>query len=322
LSVPSDILFKHWGYTSFRPLQEDIVNEVLAGNDVLALLPTGGGKSVCYQVPGILMEGLCIVISPLIALMKDQIEGLRSKGVIAESVSSQLAFRDIDRILDNCIYGKVKFLFIAPERIANELFQERLSRMDVSMIAVDEAHCISQWGHEFRPAYRKISEIRESRPGVPVIAMTATATREVVKDIQEQLHFRKENLIQQSFSRNNISFQVLDSEDKRGALLKTAKEQDQGSVIIYVRNRRRCRELSDLLNSEGHEATFYHAGMVIEARNAAQSEWIRGKKKFIVATNAFGMGIDKADVRCVIHYDLSDSIESYYQEAGRAGRDG
>ncbi|NND95195.1 MAG: RecQ family ATP-dependent DNA helicase [Flavobacteriales bacterium] len=322
MSVPSDILYKHWGFSSFRPFQEDIINEVIAGRDTLALLPTGGGKSICYQIPGLILDGICIVVSPLIALMNDQLAGLRSKGIVSESINAQVSKKNIDRILDNCIYGNVKFLFIAPERISNELFRARISKMKVGLIAVDEAHCISQWGHEFRPAYRTIAEIRELRPNTPIIALTATATPEVAEDIQTQLCFENPNLIQQSFSRNNISFSVQETEDKRGALLASMRKMAEGSVIIYVRSRRRCMELNSLLNSENHSSTYYHAGLSNEKRNSAQQDWIEGKKKVIVATNAFGMGIDKADVRCVIHFDLSDSIESYYQEAGRAGRDG
>ncbi|NNC82249.1 MAG: RecQ family ATP-dependent DNA helicase [Flavobacteriales bacterium] len=322
MRTASEILYEHWGYASFRPLQEDIIQEASAGRDVLALLPTGGGKSICYQIPGILREGVTIVISPLIALMKDQLEGLRSKGIIAETISSQVHPSDIDRILDNCIYGGVKFLFIAPERIGNELFMTRLNRMPVALIAVDEAHCISQWGHEFRPAYRRIAEIREVCHGVPVIALTATATPEVVDDIQDQLAFKEKNVIQGSFARSNISFQVRETEDKRGVLLQEATGSSEGSGIIYVRNRRKCRELAELLRSEGIPAGYYHAGLDTATRTKAQDDWLKGTFRFMVATNAFGMGIDKSDVRMVIHFDLSDSLESYYQEAGRAGRDG
>lgn len=321
MDTPTEILFKHWGYKDFRPLQEDVIQSVLSGKDTLALLPTGGGKSICYQVPGLMMEGICIVVSPLLALINDQVRSLRDKGIQAETVNSQVSRRDIDRILDNCIYGKVKFLFIAPERISSALFQERLRKMQVSLIAVDEAHCISQWGHDFRPAYRTISEIREIQQS-PVLALTATATSHVVKDIQDQLLFKEKRVFRKSFARSNISFQVERCEDKRGNLLQLLKKAASGSGIIYVRNRRKCRELSMLLRSEGISSTFYHAGLDTQERKKAQEAWMKGSSQWVVATNAFGMGIDKADVRMVVHFDLSDSIESYYQEAGRAGRDG
>ncbi len=321
MSSPTEILLKHWGHKQFRPLQKDIIQSVLDGKDTLALLPTGGGKSICYQVPGMMMDGLCIVISPLLALINDQIEGLRKKGILAETVNSQIWKKDIDRILDNCIYGNVKFLFIAPERLGSELFRERLKKMNVGLIAVDEAHCISQWGHDFRPAYRKIAEIREIQKA-PVLALTATATSVVVDDIQEQLAFNKSNVLKMSFARENISFQVFDAEDKRGKLLELLRSEEKGAGIIYARNRRKCRELSCFIESEGMSCTHYHAGLSTEARKKAQGEWMDGTSRFVVATNAFGMGIDKSNVRIVVHYDLSDSIESYYQEAGRAGRDG
>lgn len=303
-------------------MQEEIINQLLDGKDTLALLPTGGGKSICYQVPGLIMDGLCIVISPLLALINDQVEGLKKKGISVTTVNSQVNYRDIDRILDNCIYGNVKFLFISPERIANELFRARLAKMKVSMIAVDEAHCISQWGHDFRPAYRALSELRDLIPEAPVLALTATATSHVTQDIQEQLSFSKLNVIRQSFSRSNIRFISKSTEDKRGVLISALKRAPEGAGIIYVRNRRRCKELADIVRENGYSATHYHAGLGHKTRAKAQAAWMTGEARWIVATNAFGMGIDKSDVRTVIHYDISDSIESYYQEAGRAGRDG
>jgi ATP-dependent DNA helicase RecQ len=320
--IPKDILSKYWGYEGFRPLQEEIINQLLNGKDTLALLPTGGGKSICYQVPGLILDGLCIVISPLLALINDQVEGLKSKGINAATVNSQLSYRDIDRVLDNCIYGKIKFLFISPERIANELFRARLEKMKINMLAVDEAHCISQWGHDFRPAYREISQLRELLPNTPVLALTATATADVVTDIQKQLIFGNLNVIRQSFSRSNIQFISRDTEDKRGTLIAAVHGAELGAGIIYVRNRRRCKELAETVKELGLSATHYHAGLGHTSRAKAQAEWMSGKSQWIVATNAFGMGIDKADVRTVIHYDISDGIESYYQEAGRAGRDG
>ena len=320
--IPKDILSKYWGYEGFRPLQEEIIDQLLKGKDTLALLPTGGGKSICYQVPGLILDGICIVISPLLALINDQVEGLKSKGIQAETVNSQLSYRDIDRILDNCIYGNVKFLFISPERIGNELFRARLEKMRISMIAVDEAHCISQWGHDFRPAYREISQLRELLPNTALLALTATATSHVVQDIQDQLVFSNLNVIRQSFSRSNIQFISKETEDKRGTLLAAIGRAPEGSGIIYVRNRRRCKELAETVRSLGLSATHYHAGLGHSSRAKAQADWMSGNATWIVATNAFGMGIDKADVRTVIHYDISDGIESYYQEAGRAGRDG
>ncbi|MDA0972736.1 MAG: RecQ family ATP-dependent DNA helicase [Bacteroidetes bacterium] len=318
----NSILKAYWGYPDFRPLQEDIIQHAINQQDTLALLPTGGGKSICYQVPGLAMEGITLVISPLLALMKDQIEGLRSKGIKAETVNSFVSFRDTDRILDNCIYGQVKFLFVSPERLQNDLFKVRLAKMKLNLIAVDEAHCISQWGHDFRPAYRLINEIREIHPKVPVLALTASATPDVVLDIQEQLHFKNGVVIRKSFARENIRFAALELEDKRGALFRIMKKYGEGSCIVYVRNRRRAKELCDDLRHEGHSCGYYHAGLKKEEREEAQDLWLKGTTRIIVATNAFGMGIDKPDVRNVIHYDISDSLESYYQEAGRAGRDG
>lgn len=293
---------------------------MLSRKDCLGLLPTGGGKSICYQVPTLALPGICIVISPLLALMKDQLEGLRSKGLRAEAIHSLLSFRDIDRILDNCIYGDVRFLFVSPERLASELFVERLRRMDVALICVDEAHCISQWGHDFRPAYRKISQIRSLKEDVPVLALTATATDAVTQDIMEQLEFREPLIHRMSFARSNLSLKCLEAEDKMGRLMEVMDPSE--CSIIYVRSRRRTEEISRYLSKEGIRAGFYHAGIDRGTRQEAQDAWMNGAIKVIVATNAFGMGIDKSDVRHVIHFGPSNSLEDYYQEAGRAGRDG
>ncbi len=322
MPTPLDILKQYWNYDSFRDSQEEVISAVLEGKDTLALLPTGGGKSICFQVPTLVKEGLCIVISPLLALMADQVDSLTKRGIKAVAINSMLKYRDIDRLLDNCIYGDIRFLFISPERIENPLFQERLQKMKPTLIAVDEAHCISQWGYDFRPAYLTIAQIREIHPTVPMLALTATATPDVVDDIQEKLLFKQKHVISRSFNRTNISFNTWSVGDKRGRVLDLFKAMPSGSGILYVRNRRLCRELSDMLAQNGLSSTYYHAGMSKQNRAAQQALWISGEKKIMVSTNAFGMGIDKADVRLVIHFDLSDCIESYYQEAGRAGRDG
>ena len=315
-----NILSKYWGHTQFRPMQKDIIEAVLAKRDVLALLPTGGGKSVCFQVPTMAQDGLTIVISPLIALIKDQVEGLRSKGIKAISVVSGMTQREIDIALDNCIYDQTKFLFISPERIASTLFQERLKKMNVSLIAIDEAHCISQWGYDFRPAYLNIIQLREMLPGIPVIALTASATADVQQDIMNQLGFTNPVMFKQSFERKNLNYLVLQEADKYNRALRILNK-TKGTAVIYVRNRKGCKDLADWLCANQIVADYYHAGLDSKIRSAKQDDWMSGKTRVIVATNAFGMGIDKANVRLVIHMDLPDSLEAYYQEAGRAGRD-
>jgi ATP-dependent DNA helicase RecQ len=315
-----EILEKYWGHKEFRPVQEDIINAVLAGKDTLALLPTGGGKSICFQVPALAQEGICIVVSPLIALMKDQVENLTQRGIRAIAVTSAMHKREIDIALDNCVYGKIKFLYVSPERLSTEIFKARVLKMNVNLIAVDEAHCISQWGYDFRPGYLKIAELRELLPKVPVLALTATATREVVKDIQQKLGFKKENVFLKSFERKNISYVVLKDEDKLRRLVRICTNL-RGSGIVYVRNRKKTYEVSEYLRSHSISADFYHAGLQAAVRDEKQQNWINNVNRVIVCTNAFGMGIDKPDVRFVVHIDLPDCIESYFQEAGRAGRD-
>ncbi len=315
------ILVKYWGYSSFRPMQEDIIQSVLDGEDTLALLPTGGGKSICYQVPALAMEGICVVVSPLIALMKDQVENLKNRGIKAAAVHSGMHPREIDIAINNSIYGDLKFLYVSPERLKSSSFRQNLDRMNVSLLAVDEAHCISQWGYDFRPPYLNIAEIRPLTKGAPILALTATATAEVIDDIQEKLAFNEKHVLRKSFERKNLSYVVFNEEDKGGRILKIAGNV-KGSGIIYVRNRRKCREVSDFLNKNGIKSTYYHAGLEQRSRENRQEEWMKDKKPVMVATNAFGMGIDKPGVRFVIHYDLTDSLEAYFQEAGRAGRDG
>lgn len=315
-----EILEKYWGYRSFRPSQEEIINSVLAGNDTLALLPTGGGKSICFQVPALTQDGICIVVSPLIALMKDQVENLVKKGIKAIAITSAMHKREIDIALDNCVHGKIKFLYLSPERLETEIVKVRLQKMNVNLIAIDESHCISQWGYDFRPSYLKIELLREILPKVPVLALTATATKEVVKDIQEKLHFKKNNVIQKSFERKNVAYILLNEEDKLARLVKIANNV-KGTGIVYVRNRKKTQEIASYLKSHKIEADFYHAGLDAKTRDIKQSRWINNESRVIVCTNAFGMGIDKPDVRFVVHIDLPDSLEAYFQEAGRAGRD-
>ena len=314
------ILSKYWGFSEFRPMQEGIINSVLKGKDTLALLPTGGGKSICFQVPALCQEGICIVISPLIALMKDQVLNLKKRGVNAAAIYSGMGRREIDILLDNCIYGDIKFLYVSPERLTTVLFIARFQKMNVNLIAVDESHCVSQWGYDFRPPYLQISEIRPYFPDIPIIALTATATPEVVIDIQEKLAFKEANVLQKSFERKNIAYIVQEEEDKHGRLLKIINKV-AGSGLVYVRNRRKTEEIAVFLQKNGVHADFYHAGLDSLARDQKQDAWINNKIRIIVSTNAFGMGIDKPDVRFVVHLDLADSLEAYFQEAGRGGRD-
>ncbi|MBU0489152.1 MAG: RecQ family ATP-dependent DNA helicase [Bacteroidetes bacterium] len=314
------ILIRYWKHNAFRPLQEEIIMSVLNGNDTLALLPTGGGKSVCFQVPALAREGICIVVSPLIALMKDQVENLSAKGIKAMAISSGMRYREIDIALDNCVYGDFKFLYVSPERLETDIFRERLRKMKVNLLAIDEAHCISQWGYDFRPPYMNIAAIREIIPGVPVLALTATATPEVVTDIQEKLQFRKQNVFAKSFERKNLAYLVIEEEDKLTRLLSVCSR-IKGTGIVYVRNRKKTVEIAKYLREKGVSADFYHAGLDVKSRDLKQENWKKNKTRIIVCTNAFGMGIDKPDVRFVVHLDLPDSLEAFFQEAGRGGRD-
>jgi ATP-dependent DNA helicase RecQ len=314
------ILIQYWGHSTFRPLQEEIIQSVLNKKDTLALMPTGGGKSITFQIPSLVNEGLCIVVTPLIALMKDQVAGLKKKGIKAVAVYSGMSREEIDIALDNCIYGDFKFLYCSPERLGTEIFRLRLPKMNVSLIAVDEAHCISQWGYDFRPSYLKIVDIREMIPDVPVLALTATATPEVVDDIMLQLKFKEKNVFRKSFERKNLVYVVRETEDKLNYILKVLASV-KGSSIVYVRNRVKTKEIAQHLQKNGMTADFYHAGLTDEMRASKQEAWMKGKIRTIVSTNAFGMGIDKSDVRTVVHFDLPESPEAYFQEAGRAGRD-
>jgi ATP-dependent DNA helicase RecQ len=315
------LLNEHWGYKSFRPLQKEIIEEAYKGNDVLGLLPTGGGKSIIFQVAGLARGGLTLVITPLIALMKDQVENLEKKGIPAAALYTGLTYEEIKFYLDEAINDRIKFLYISPERLHSESFKSYLKNMNVTLIAVDEAHCISQWGYDFRPSYLKIAEIRQFFPDIPVIAVTATATPDVVDDIQEKLLFKQKNVLRKSFERKNLIYIVRRIENKYGYLVKTIKK-TKGTGIVYVRSRKKTKEIAELLVEQGISADYYHAGLKQETRNKKQEDWKNDKTRIIVATNAFGMGIDKPDVRFVIHIDVPESIEAYFQEAGRAGRDG
>lgn len=327
--TPLDALRKYFGYDQFRPLQEEIVQSVLDGRDTLALMPTGGGKSLCFQVPTMVMNGLCLVITPLIALMKDQVENLHKRNIRAAAIYTGMTYEQQKVALDNCQFGPYHFLYVSPERLESEEFRERLARLPICLIAVDEAHCISQWGYDFRPSYLKIAEIRDiirnthASQTIPILALTATATPEVVEDIQEQLAFREKNVLRKSFLRSNLSYVVRQTNKKADEIVHILSRV-AGSAIVYVRNRQRTQEIAAYLNEKGISADFYHAGLTSKERSAKQEEWKKGEKqgtRVIVATNAFGMGIDKPDVRIVIHHDLPDTIEAYFQEAGRAGRD-
>ena len=322
METPISILQQYWKHGQFRPLQLDIIESVLSGKDTLALLPTGGGKSVCFQVPALLMEGICIVVTPLIALMKDQVGQLKKRGIDAIAIHAGMSRQEIDILLNNCIYGSIKFLYVSPERLQTELFSVRIKQMKVCLIAVDEAHCISQWGYDFRPPYLQISLLREVMPTIPVIALTATATAQVSKDIIDKLAFRKGyNIFQKSFARENLSFVVRKAENKERKVLEILQKV-KGTAIVYVRSRKGTQEVAAFLVKNKISASFYHAGLDFNDRAKRQDEWIQNKVRIMVATNAFGMGIDKPDVRTVVHLDLPENLESYYQEAGRAGRDG
>jgi len=322
MNEPEKILKKYWGYDSFRKLQLEIINSVLANNDTLAIMPTGGGKSMCFQVPSMVNDGICLVISPLIALMKDQVANLKTKGIPALSIHSGMSFTEVKTVLQNALYGNFKFLYVSPERLETELFLEYLPNLKINLIAVDEAHCISQWGYDFRPSYLRIADLREYFSNVPILALTASATLEVQKDIREKLLFRKlQKTFRQSFERDNLSYSAFHLFSKENKLL-TILNKVSGSGIVYCKTRRRTKEVASLLNLNGIIADHYHAGLTNEERNKRQEDWINNKTRIIACTNAFGMGIDKPDVRAVVHYDVPDALENYYQEAGRAGRDG
>jgi len=320
MSQLSTILKQYWGYDAFRPLQEEIIQSVLDGKDVLALLPTGGGKSICFQVPALAKKGLCLVVSPLIALMKDQVESLRRKNITAFAIYSGMSRKEVIATLRIATESNCKFLYVSPERLETSLFKEYLPALDIQLIAVDEAHCISQWGYDFRPPYLRIATLRDELKGVPVLALTASATAEVQKDICEKLQFRSPAVFRQSFARENLSFSVFKVDSKINKILRVLQNVP-GTGIVYCRSRKRCKQISDLLNMHGIGADFYHAGLKQDERNQRQENWIQNKTRIIVCTNAFGMGIDKADVRVVIHADTPECLENYYQEAGRAGRD-
>jgi ATP-dependent DNA helicase RecQ len=320
--IYKQILTKYWGFSSFRPLQEEIIRSVAEGNDTLALMPTGGGKSITFQVSSMAREGICLVITPLIALMKDQVNRLNSLEIRSIAIHSGMSHEEIDIALENAIYGDYKFLYVSPERVSTKIFQSRVARLNLNLVAVDEAHCISQWGYDFRPSYLKIASIRELIPeSVPFLALTASATPQVTIDIMEKLKFKTKNVLKTSFERKNISYLVRRVEDKGTYIVKTILSA-KGSGIVYVRSRKKCREIAELLVSKGISADFYHAGLAPEIRDNKQISWTSGETRVIVSTNAFGMGIDKADVRFVVHWEMPDSIEEYFQESGRVGRDG
>ena len=318
---PIQILERYWNHTSFRPLQEDIINAVLNNEDVFALLPTGGGKSVCFQIPALIKDGICIVVSPLIALMKDQVNTLNQKGIKAMAITSGISYSDLDTMLDNCIYGNYKFLYVSPERLQQDLVRDRIQQMNVNLIAVDEAHCISQWGNDFRPAYKNITVLRQLHPTVNIIALTATAKPKVVEDVSSELDFIAPKIFKASFARPNIAYMVLETDDKLYKIEQILKKH-KGSSIIYVRNRKATIETHSFLENKGFSSTFYHGGINSKEKEERLRQWTNNQKEIMVATTAFGMGIDKPDVKTIIHINLPESLESYYQEAGRAGRNG
>ncbi len=315
------ILIKYWGHTNFRPMQEEIIQSVLAMKDTLALLPTGGGKSVCFQIPCLMQDGICVIISPLISLMKDQVEHLKSKGLKSVAITSGMSKNEVDVALGNCIYGNYKFLYLSPERLQNKMVQERIRQMNVNLITVDEAHCISEWGYDFRPSYLHIAEIREVIPNVPILALTATATADIIDDIQEKLLFSEKHLLQSSFVRENLSYVVINTENKKTKLVKILNH-FKSSAIVYVGSRKETKEITQLLRTHNISSDYYHAGLDMDIRNQKQEKWTHNEIRIMVATNAFGMGIDKENVRVVVHINTPTSLEAYFQEAGRAGRDG
>ena len=315
------ILQKYWGYPDFQGIQRNIIESIASGRDTLGLMPTGGGKSITFQVPALAQEGVCIVITPLIALMKDQVQHLREHGILADAIYADKSRSEILQTLDNAIFGGVKILYVSPERLASDMFQTKLRHIHVSFITVDEAHCISQWGYDFRPSYLQIASIREMKPGISILALTATATPEVVDDIQERLHFKEKNVFKMSFERKNLAYVVREAEDKQGEMIHILQSVG-GSAIVYARSRKRTKEMAQLLSQQGITATFYHAGLDPDVKDQRQKAWQKDEVRVMCATNAFGMGIDKPDVRVVIHIDCPDSLEAYFQEAGRAGRDG
>ncbi|MEE2699824.1 MAG: RecQ family ATP-dependent DNA helicase [Bacteroidota bacterium] len=319
--VAKEILIKYWGHTNFRPMQEEIIQAALEKKDTLALLPTGGGKSICFQVPALMQKGICIVISPLISLMKDQVEHLKSKGIKSVAITSALSKDEVNIALNNCIYGDYKFLYLSPERLQNKIVQERIKSMNVNLITVDEAHCIAEWGYDFRPSYLHIAEIRTILPDVPILALTATATADIIEVIQKKLLFKEQHLLQSSFVRENLSYVVINTEQKESKLVKILNH-FKSSAIVYVGSRKQTKEITQILRDNNISSDFYHAGLDIDARNQKQEKWMHNQIRVMVATNAFGMGIDKENVRIIVHVNTPSSLEAYFQEAGRAGRDG
>ncbi|HSM63440.1 MAG TPA: RecQ family ATP-dependent DNA helicase, partial [Gillisia sp.] len=316
-----DILYKYWGYSSFKSLQEEIIIAAEKNQDIIALLPTGGGKSLCYQIPALQKEGICIIVSPLVALIEDQVTALQEKGIKAMAITGGISYSELDTLLDNCIYGNYKFLYLSPERLQQDLVRERIKLMPVNLIAIDEAHCISQWGHDFRPAYLNVASLRDLHPEIQIMAVTATATNKVVKDIAEQLKLKSPVIFKNSLERNNIRFNMVTAEDKEYRMHQILQDRDE-SAIIYVRSRNATLEISRSLIKNGYSASAFHGGLSAKEKTKQLNSWLKEKTKIMVATNAFGMGIDKPNVRHVIHLNLPESLESYFQEAGRAGRDG